>query len=255
MTPILMGSLDCAWPGVASASAATAAPAESSADAPRLTELLIAPTSLKLQSSLEDDRLPAVYLIALARQASASQPLALLDRPAGLSQGSGIVPAKATTTTDREESTQMKAAYLEQFGGAEVLNMATCRIRWRRRAKWSSTSSLPALTPPTGSSAPAIMPATPKLNFRIIPGRDFSGVVSAAGGGVDLAVGDAVFGVLDAGREGTYCEKLAIKAAIIAKKPDGLSHVNAAALALTGLTAMNSVEDTLKLKRGETILF
>ena len=56
------------------------------------------------------------------------------------------------------------------------------------------------------------------------------------------------------GREGTYCEKIAIKAALVAKKPDGLSHVNAAALALTGLTAMNSVEDTLKLKRGETIL-
>jgi len=46
----------------------------------------------------------------------------------------------------------------------------------------------------------------------------------------------------------------AVKAAIIAKKPDGLSHVNAAALALTGLTAVNSLEDTLKLKRGETIL-
>ena len=80
-------------------------------------------------------------------------------------------------------------------------------------------------------------------------------MVGALGGGVDdLKVGDAVFGVLDAGREGTYCEKIAIKAAIVAKKPDGLSHVNAAALALTGLTAVNSVEDTLKLKRGETIL-
>ena len=93
-----------------------------------------------------------------------------------------------------------------------------------------------------------------QVKFPQIPGRDFSGVVGAAGGGADLAVGDAVFGVLDAGREGTYCEKIAIKAAIIAKKPDGLSHVNAAALSLTGLTAVNSLEDTLKLKRGETIL-
>ena len=41
---------------------------------------------------------------------------------------------------------------------------------------------------------------------------------------------------------------------LVAKKPDGLSHINAAALALTGLTAINSVEDTLKLQRGETIL-
>ena len=67
-------------------------------------------------------------------------------------------------------------------------------------------------------------------------------------------MGDAVFGVLGAGKEGTYCEKIAITAALVAKKPDGLSHVDAAALALTGLTAINSVEDTLKLKRGETIL-
>jgi NADPH:quinone reductase-like Zn-dependent oxidoreductase len=63
-----------------------------------------------------------------------------------------------------------------------------------------------------------------------------------------------VFGVLGAGREGTYCEKLAIAAALVAKKPAAMSHADAAALALTGLTAVNSVEDTLQLKRGETIL-
>jgi NADPH:quinone reductase-like Zn-dependent oxidoreductase len=92
------------------------------------------------------------------------------------------------------------------------------------------------------------------VKFPQIPGRDFSGVVSAVGDGADLKVGDAVFGVLGAGKEGTYCEKIAIPAALVAKKPDGLSHINAAALALTGLTAINSVEDTLKLQRGETIL-
>ena len=89
----------------------------------------------------------------------------------------------------------------------------------------------------------------------LIPGRDFSGRVSAVGSGVDdLKIGDAVFGVLEPGREGTYAEKVAIGAAVVAKKPERLSHVNAAALALTGLTAINSVEDTLQLKRGETIL-
>jgi NADPH:quinone reductase-like Zn-dependent oxidoreductase len=41
---------------------------------------------------------------------------------------------------------------------------------------------------------------------------------------------------------------------VVAKKPAQLSHVNAAALALTGLTAVDSVEGTLKLLRGETIL-
>ena len=91
--------------------------------------------------------------------------------------------------------------------------------------------------------------------FPYILGRDFSGVVSAVGDGVtDFKKGDAVFAVLGAGHEGTYCEKVALQAAICARKPDGVSHVDAAALALIGLTALVSVEDTLKLQRGETIL-
>jgi NADPH:quinone reductase-like Zn-dependent oxidoreductase len=80
-------------------------------------------------------------------------------------------------------------------------------------------------------------------------------VISAVGQDVtDLKVGDAVFGVCEAGQEGAYAEKIAVKAAIVARKPDGLSHVHAAALALTGLTALSAIEDTLKLQRGETIL-
>lgn len=91
--------------------------------------------------------------------------------------------------------------------------------------------------------------------FPHILGRDFSGVVSQVGQGVgDCKAGDAVFGVTDQGIEGCYAEKLAIKAAIIAKKPDSLSHAEAAALGLISLTALTAVEDTAKLKAGETIL-
>src|SRR6266478_2614194 len=91
--------------------------------------------------------------------------------------------------------------------------------------------------------------------FPLILGRDFSGVISAVAEGItDLKVGDAAFGVCEAGQDGAYAEKIAAKAAIVAKKPDTVSHVNAAALALTGLTAMSAIEDTLKLQPGETIL-
>src|SRR5215831_13732430 len=93
------------------------------------------------------------------------------------------------------------------------------------------------------------------LRFPHILGRDFSGVVAAASPGVDdIRVGDAVFGVTDQGIEGCYAEKLAIKAALVAKKPDRLGHAEAAALGLTSLTALWAVEDTAKLKSGETIL-
>jgi NADPH:quinone reductase-like Zn-dependent oxidoreductase len=95
----------------------------------------------------------------------------------------------------------------------------------------------------------------PTTQFPYIPGRDFSGIVVALGAGVtDLKVGDPVFGVVEQVAEFCYAEKVAIKASLVAKKPDSLSHVEMAALGLIGLTALVSVEDTLKLKKGETIL-
>ena len=146
----------------------------------------------------------------------------------------------------------MKAAYIEQFGGPEVLKYG----------------DLPDPVAGAGEILVDVVAASvngadwkvrsgqyAEAKFPLVLGRDFSGVVAARGSGVnDFAIGDPVFGVLEGGREGTYCEKLAIKAAIVAKKPEGLTHVNAAALALTGLTAIISLETTLQLKRGETIL-
>jgi NADPH:quinone reductase-like Zn-dependent oxidoreductase len=91
--------------------------------------------------------------------------------------------------------------------------------------------------------------------FPYILGRDFSGIVSQVGTGVtDLVVGDAVFGVLDQGMEGTYAEKVAIKAALVAKKPASLSHAEAAALGLISITAITGIEDTAQLRAGQTIL-
>lgn len=149
----------------------------------------------------------------------------------------------------------MKAAYIERFGGPDVLQYG----------------DLPDPVPAPDEVIVDVHAASvnaadwkfrggeyarhAQVKFPQIPGRDFSGVIGGAGAGVsDLKVGDAVFGVLEAGKEGTYCEKIAIRAAVIAKKPARLPHVDAAALALTGLTAVDSVENTLKLKRGETIL-
>jgi NADPH:quinone reductase-like Zn-dependent oxidoreductase len=92
-------------------------------------------------------------------------------------------------------------------------------------------------------------------HFPHILGRDFSGVINAVGAGVaDFKIGDAVFGVTDQGIEGAYAEKIAINAAIIAKKPDRFSHAEAAALGLISLTALTAIEDTARLKAGETIL-
>ncbi|MDX9859748.1 MAG: NADP-dependent oxidoreductase [Rhodospirillales bacterium] len=91
--------------------------------------------------------------------------------------------------------------------------------------------------------------------FPYVLGRDFSGVVAEVADGVaDLKPGDEVFGVCAAGQEGAYAEKIAVDAAILALKPERFSHMEMAAIALIGLTALVSVEDTLELKAGETIL-
>jgi NADPH:quinone reductase-like Zn-dependent oxidoreductase len=146
----------------------------------------------------------------------------------------------------------MKAVFIEHYGGPEVLKYG----------------DLPDPVAAPGEVVIDVVAASVnaadwkvrtgqygQAKFPLVLGRDFSGVVSTVGNGVeDLKIGDSVFGVCEAGKEGAYAEKIAVKAAIIANNPDGLSHVNAAALALTGLTALSAIEETLKLRAGETIL-
>jgi NADPH:quinone reductase-like Zn-dependent oxidoreductase len=94
-----------------------------------------------------------------------------------------------------------------------------------------------------------------RAHFPHILGRDFSGIVTGLGSNVhDFAIGDPVFGVLDRGVEGTYAQKLTTPAVLVARKPDELSHEEAAAVALAGLTALWAIEDTAKLQQGETLL-
>ena len=147
----------------------------------------------------------------------------------------------------------MKAAFIERHGGPEVLQFGDMP-----EPVASSGEVLVDIVAASVNGADWKVRAGISgqlARFPYILGRDFSGVVSAIGDGVkDLRVGDEVFGVCDVGQEGAYAEKIAVKAAIVAKKTDRLSHVDAAALALAGLTAIVTVEDTLKLKSGETIL-
>src|SRR5262245_50823849 len=146
----------------------------------------------------------------------------------------------------------MKAVFIEKFGGPEVLQYGD--LPDPVAASGEVVVDVRAASV-NGADWKVRVGQYKQTKFPLALGRDFSGVISALGGGVhDLQVGDAAFGVLEMGQEGAYAEKVAIKAAIVAKKPAGLSDVDAAALALTGLTALSAVEDTLKLQRGETIL-
>jgi NADPH:quinone reductase-like Zn-dependent oxidoreductase len=91
------------------------------------------------------------------------------------------------------------------------------------------------------------------LAFPHIPGRDFSGIIEAVGPGADLRPGDEVYAVCPRDLEGGYAEKIAIGAQYVARKPQNVTHIEAAAIGLAALTALVTIEDTLELKRGERI--
>src|SRR6516162_9867269 len=150
----------------------------------------------------------------------------------------------------------MKAVFFERHGGPEVLHLAEVPDPTAGPGEVVvdiHAASVNAADYKVRLGGGAYSSSGVKLPH--ILGRDFSGVVSAVGAGVaDLRAGDPVFGVCDQGIEGAYAEKIAIKAAIIAKKPDRLGHTEAAAMALTSITALWALEDTAKLKAGETIL-
>jgi len=85
-----------------------------------------------------------------------------------------------------------------------------------------------------------------------IPGGDISGVVEAIGPGVtEFAVGDEVFGYSPGG--GAYAERIAIGQESVVIKPPSLSNETAAAIAVVGQTAVQSVL-AANLHAGQTIL-
>jgi NADPH:quinone reductase-like Zn-dependent oxidoreductase len=81
-------------------------------------------------------------------------------------------------------------------------------------------------------------------------GSDVSGTVelSRAEG---FAQGDAVFGFA---ASGSYAELATANAGVIAKKPAGVSHEQAAAIPVAGLTAWQALFDRGRLERGQTAL-
>jgi NADPH:quinone reductase-like Zn-dependent oxidoreductase len=89
------------------------------------------------------------------------------------------------------------------------------------------------------------------LEFPAILGRDLSGEVVALGDGVtSLKVGDRVFGLVNH----AYAEYVACKAEDLARIPDNLDGIEAAALPLVMLTGAQVIERGVRPRSGETLL-
>lgn len=87
-------------------------------------------------------------------------------------------------------------------------------------------------------------------------GYDVSGVVESVGGAVtDFEAGDEVFYTPEIfGKQGSYAEYHVADESIVARKPDRLSHQEAAALPLAGGTAWEAIVDRGDVMASETVL-
>ena len=89
----------------------------------------------------------------------------------------------------------------------------------------------------------------------VIPAHEVSGVVMALGyGTTGAAIGDAVYGLTDWYRDGAAAEYIAVEARNLAPKPAALSHREAAAIPMAGLTASQALFDHGRLAAGKTVL-
>ncbi|MEU3648412.1 NADP-dependent oxidoreductase [Lentzea sp. NPDC034063] len=147
----------------------------------------------------------------------------------------------------------MLAVSQNEFGGPEVLG----------------TVSLPVPRPGVGEilirvHAASVNPVDVYNRERgvligkppFVLGWDVSGTVAAVGPGVTIhAPGDEVFGLLPFPRgHGAYAQFAVGPARAFVPKPDRLTHVEAAALPLAGLTGWQALVDTAGLRAGSRVL-
>jgi NADPH:quinone reductase-like Zn-dependent oxidoreductase len=111
------------------------------------------------------------------------------------------------------------------------------------RGVWHLVAGLPYAVRLAGYGIRA--PKTP------VPGREVAGRVDAIGADVTtLAVGDEVFGIA----EGSFAEYARARAGKLARKPSNLTFAQAAAVPVSGLTALQAVRDRGHVQAGQQVL-
>jgi len=87
--------------------------------------------------------------------------------------------------------------------------------------------------------------------FPAVLGSDAAGIIAALGPGVHgVEVGDAVYGVMN----GSYAQYATAGVENVAHIPKGMSFAQASALAISGLSAMEGLDEALELKPHETLI-
>lgn len=117
--------------------------------------------------------------------------------------------------------------------------------------RWWSTCAPPASTPSIGTFASAYLKEHVPLTLPATSGGDFSGIVTDVGTSNSiLKVGDAVYGYasLVSGGSGSCAESAAAIHSTVARMPLKADVHEAAALPLAGASALQALEEYLKLQ-------
>jgi NADPH:quinone reductase and related Zn-dependent oxidoreductases len=95
------------------------------------------------------------------------------------------------------------------------------------------------------------------LNFPSVLGGDFAGIVAEVGEGVtNVKTGDEVYGYAGAflGGSGSLAEYTSASVDKVSKKPISIDMATAASLPLAGASAIQAIEEHIKLRKGQKIL-
>jgi NADPH:quinone reductase-like Zn-dependent oxidoreductase len=149
----------------------------------------------------------------------------------------------------------MRAAAIDKAGGPEVITLHTLPV-----PRPEADEVLIALHTAGVASWDVSVRQHPDelkhLHFPLVLGTDGSGVIAAVGSQVrGFKTGDEVYTYSwDNPQGGFYAEYVAVPAKLVGHLPPGMSLRDAGAIATTGLTAIQGIDDNLHIKPGETLI-
>jgi NADPH2:quinone reductase len=147
----------------------------------------------------------------------------------------------------------MKAAAIERFGGPAVFKLKSLpvpRPKPKEVLVRLDTAGIGVWDPEVRAGEVEL---GPKRKFPRVIGNDGAGTVVAVGSAVKrFKAGDRVYAFTYEG--GFYAEYAAVPADDVAQIPPGVDPREAGALGADGITALRGLDDTLHLKKGETLM-
>ncbi len=160
------------------------------------------------------------------------------------------------TSNDAAPPILMRAAAIDGPGGPEALTVRQLPLpvpvsaEFLVRVVAAGVNPIDAKTRAGGGMFAGI-PA-----FPAVLGNDFSGVVvKSPYDAHPIKVGDEVYGMTAVPRgQGSYAEYVSVPAMQLAKKPKGISHIQAAGIPVAALTAWGSTVQVGKVHEGQKVL-